>query len=204
MGRCDLPGPVIQIKPAFVKMANLDGVEAIDFFYQPLAERGTEDEEGMGREAEKRIAAPGAQAAKTGKGAQSLDLVRLDVEQHDIGAFQTHFCGRNERNTHARGIGKNLSSIENLIMECNRQRSEPERARPLQQLMSGIIEMIFRIVERVNMEVDFDPLLLVLDPADARHLGHSRRRLRASPEVVALRRSTGGETNLSLLAFLRS
>ena len=130
----------------------------------------------MRRKTKKRITAPRAELAERGESAQIFDFVRLNVQDDDICTFQPHLRGRDEQDSHRRGVGKNLRPIENLVMQRNGKRAETELARPLEQLMGRVVEPIFRILERVNMQIDLDPIfvlrlviVIVLDTAASLH-----------------------------------
>src|SRR2546423_9731956 len=144
-------GPSIQIEPSFVKMTNLNRVEAIDLPQQARAERGAEDEKRMRRKTKKRVAQLGAQSPKIGEGSHVLDVVRPNIEEHDIGPFQSHFRGRDEEDVHRGRVGKDARLIENFVMQGNREGAETKRARAFEQLMRGIIEVVLGILKRVNM-----------------------------------------------------
>ena len=112
----------------------------------------------MWRKTKKRLAAAGAELAQIGESAQIFDLVRPDVEQNHVRSLEPHLGRRDEQDSHRRGVGENFRPIEDLVVQGNRERAETEIAGSLKQLMGGIIEMIFRIVERVDMEIDLDPI----------------------------------------------
>ena len=112
----------------------------------------------MRRKTKKRLAATGAELAQIGESAQIFDLVRPDVQQDHVRSLEPHLGRLDEQNSHRRGVGENFRSIEDLVMQRNCERAETELAGPLEQLMRGIIEMIFRIVEGVDVEIDLDPV----------------------------------------------
>ena len=114
----------------------------------------------MRRETKKRFPAPRAQLPQIGESAQVLDLVRPDVEQHHIRALQPHLRRLDEQNSHRGGIGEHFRPIENLVVQGDRERAETELARALEELVGGVIEMILRVVEGVDMQIDLDPILL--------------------------------------------
>ena len=88
--------------------------------------------------------------------------------EHDhVRSFEPQFGGLDEQNSHRGGVGKNFRPIENLVVQSNRESAEAELARAFQQLMRGVIETIFRIVERVDVKIDFDPLRSVLVRGDS-------------------------------------
>lgn len=151
--------PAIEIEPALVKMTDLDRIEAINFPQEPLADRSAQNKKRVGREREERIAAPGAQLAQIVESAQLFDLVRLDIEEHDIGPLQPYLGRLDEENSHRRRLGKHFRSIEDLIVQSDGERAETELARPFQKLVRGIIEMVLRIVEGMDMEIELDPIL---------------------------------------------
>ena len=156
--RSDLAGAAIEVEQALVEVADLDRVEAIDFLKQPLPDRSAKKEKWMRRKTKKRLAATGSELAEIGESAQIFDLVRPNVQQDHVRSLEPHLGCLDEQNSHRRGVGENFRSIEDLVMQRNCERAETEVAGSLEQLMRGIIEMIFRIVERVDVEIDFDPV----------------------------------------------
>ena len=177
----DLAGAAIEVEEALVEMADLDRVEAIDLLEQPLADRSAEEEKWMRRKTKNRLTAARAELAQVGESAQIFDFVRPDIQEDHVRSLQPHLGGLDEQNSHGGSVGENLRSIENLVVQRNGERAETELARPLQQLMGGVIETIFRIVERVDMQIDLDPILvlllvivIVLAPAALLHLRHDR------------------------------
>ena len=168
--RSDLAGAAIEVEQALVEVADLDRVEAIDFLKQPLPDRSAKKEKWMRRKTKKRLAATGSELAEIVESAQIFDLVRPNVQQDHVRSLEPHLGCRDEQNSHRRGVGKNFRSIEDLVMQCNCERAETEVAGSLEQLMRGIIEMIFRIVECVDVEIDFDPVgfaLAIAAPSSA-------------------------------------
>ncbi len=116
----------------------------------------------------------GAELAQIGESAQIFDFVRPDVQQDHIRSLEPHLGRLDEQNSHRGGVGKNFRPIEDLVVQRNGERAETEIAGSLKQLMGGIIEMIFRIVERVDVEIDLDPIRRPRSPGPA-----SRRRIAA-------------------------
>src|SRR4029079_5812858 len=112
--------------------------------------------------------------------------------------FQTHFRCRKEQDSHFRRLRENFGLIENLVVQGNGEGAEAEIARALEQLMRSIVEVVLRIVESVNMEIDLDPFLfrsllllmivplLVLDLFSAGHLGTLNAVF--TPRLLLLRR----------------
>ena len=151
--------PAIEIEPALVKMADLDRIEAINFLEEPIADRSAQDKKRVGREREDRVAAAGSQLAQIVESAQIFDFVRLNIEKNDVGPFEPHLGRLDKENSHRGGIGKDLRPIENLIVEGDGKRPEAEFACAFQELVGGVIQMILRVVERVDMEIELDPIL---------------------------------------------
>ena len=79
--------------------------------------------------------------------------------QNYIRSFESHFRRGNQKNPHARRVGKNFRAIEDGIMKGNGEDPKTESDSTLQQLMGGIIERVLRIVEGVEVEIKFDPFL---------------------------------------------
>ena len=91
VGGSDLAGAAIEIEESLVEMADLDRIEAIDFLQQPFANRCTEDEKWVRRETKKRFPAASAELAQVGESTEMFDFVRLDIQEHNVRAFQSHF-----------------------------------------------------------------------------------------------------------------
>ncbi len=157
----DAPGAAVEIEKALVKMADLDRVEAIHFVQEARADRGSEIKKRMRRETKKRVSAAGAQLPQVGESAKVFDLVRLDIEQDNVGSFQSHFGGRNEDDAHGVGVGEDFRPVENFIVICNGERAKAELAGAFEKLMRRVIELILRIVEGVDVQIDLDPFLLL-------------------------------------------
>jgi hypothetical protein len=158
----DFAGAAIEVEPALVKMADLDRIEAIDLPEEPIADGSAEEKERMRRKAEKRIAAARPELAQIGKSAQIFDFVRRDIEEDDVGTFQPHLRRLKEKNAHGGGIGEDLWPVEHFLVQGDGERSETEIARSFEQLMRSVIEMILGIVESVDVEIDLDPIVLLL------------------------------------------
>src|SRR5438309_9595012 len=88
------------------------------------------------------------------------DFFGADIEDDDIRAAQSHLRCGNEQNPDCRGVGEDFRSIEDGIMQRDRKNAESKRACPLQQLMGGIINSVFGYIERVDVMIDFDPILM--------------------------------------------
>src|SRR6266705_6802686 len=116
---CDGFRPTIGIQPGGMKMAELDRIEAIDFFNQALANGSTEQIKWMRSKAENRLATSLTQISQIIKIAEAGDLFGRDVEQHRIRARQPHFRSRKKENTHRGGVSKNLGAVKHLVMERN-------------------------------------------------------------------------------------
>src|SRR5690242_1175916 len=116
----------------------------------------------MGRKTKERFATAPAQLAEIGESAQVFDLVRPNIEQDDIGPFESHLSCLNEENSHPLSGRENLRPIEYRVVQCDRERAEAEARGAFQQLASGIIEPILRVLEGVNVQIEFHPLSLLL------------------------------------------
>src|SRR5205085_12664845 len=148
----------------------------------PTADGSAEEKKRVGCKTKKRIAALRAKLAQIAKRVEVFHVVRLNIEQDDVGAFQPHFRRLKEENSHGRGVRKNLRPIEHLVVQGNGKRAKSEIARALEQLMRGVVEMILGVIQGVDVEIDLDPillrsglelvvllLLLVLDHFSSRH-----------------------------------
>ncbi len=216
MGGRDFSRAAVQVEPALVKMAELDGVEAIHFLEKPVADRRAEEKKRVWRKTEKGVAPLRTEPAQIGKSVQTFDFVRLDIEEHDIRAFQPHFRRLDEENSHRRGVSKDLRSIEYLFVQGDSERAETQLAGPFQELMRGVIEPILGIVERVDVQIDFDPILFLLgrtlDLSSYRHRltlnAGSAPRWQKIEEAIDFRRRGNGNDGVAerreAVAFLRS
>ena len=155
-----VPCAAIEIEEALVEMADLDRVKAVDLLQQSVADRGAEVEKRMRRETKKRIPAPGAQLPQIVKRAQVCDLVRPDIQEYHIRALEPHLGRLDEHDPHRRGVGEHFRPIENLFVQGDGEGTETKLPRALKQLVGGVIEVILRIVESVDMQIDLDPLLV--------------------------------------------
>ena len=112
----------------------------------------------MRRNRKKRLAPSDAQRSQIVKASERLDFVRRDVEQDNVRALQPHLGGRDNQDSHAGGIREDFRAIENGVVQRNREHAKAEVSRPLEELLRRVIEHIFRIVQRVNVEIDLDPI----------------------------------------------
>ena len=151
-------GAPVWIKPTSVEMTPFDRIEAIDLLEQAIADRPAQDIKWMRRKSKKRIAASGSQFPEIIKGAQTRDLVRSHIKKHYVSSLQSHFRRRDQQNSHRRGVGENFRPIKDVVVQSNGEHTKPELARSFQQLMGGIIDMVLRIIERVNVKIEFDPI----------------------------------------------
>src|SRR5262249_26632619 len=73
------------------------------------------------------------------------------------------YCdGLNKQNSQGRRIPEDVLSIKDFIVQRDRQNAKAKCARTREQLMGGIIHRVFWVIERVNVQIDFDPFLLVV------------------------------------------
>src|SRR5216683_4952750 len=156
--------PSVEIKPTFIKMAPLDGVEAIDFIDQTRTDRGAQNIKWVGSEGKKRGAARGSQPPQIVEIADATDLIARHVQDHHIRAFQFEFGGGDQEDAHLRGIGKNFRAIKNGVVQRNCQDSKAKHTCTLEQLMRRIVESVFGIIESMNVQIELDPFVRVLRP----------------------------------------
>ena len=156
--RRDLHCASIRIEKTTPKMTKLDCIEAIDSLDQLRSNRAPKDVKRMRCDGEKRLAPLLAQLLQIIQAPQRFDFARADVEQNDVGPLETNFSGGNDKNSHLGSIGKDFRTIEDSVMQSNSKDAKPERAGALEQFMRRIIERVFRIIERVDVEVDLDPI----------------------------------------------
>jgi len=55
-------------------------------------------------------------------------------------------------------------------VQGDRKNAEAKRLRALEQLVSGIIDDVFGIIERVNVQIDLDPIAIAIIFSQDRHL----------------------------------
>lgn len=140
----------------------------------------------MRRDREHRLAAACAQLFEVVKIPERCDVFRRDVEQNDIRAFEAHLRGGNEKNSHPGRIRENFRAIEERVVQCNREHAKAKRARPFEKLVRRVIEGVLRIVERMDMEIELDPIVIT----------HVEESLHRPFSILYL--------DFCLLAFLRS
>ena len=160
--RRDFHGASIRVEKRTPKVTKLDGIETIDSLDQPRSNRATEDVKRMRRDSEKRLAPAPAQLVQIVQAPERFYFACAYVEQNDVGALETNLGGGNEKNAHPGSIREDLRAIENGVVQSNSEDAKPERTGALEQLMRRVIERILRIVERVNVEVDLDPIDLLV------------------------------------------
>jgi hypothetical protein len=107
-----------------------------------------------------------------------------DIKDDHICAAQPHLRCGNEQNPDCRGVSEDFRSIKDGIMQRNRKNAKSKRARPLQQLMGGIINSVFGIIERMDVEIDFDPILM------SSHCRHTRKSSREFHRSIWKREAT--------------
>src|SRR5262245_32159615 len=138
--RAGLARPAVEIEPTFVEMADLDGVEAIDFLEKTSTDGGAKNEEWMRCKTKNLLTETCSQRSQIGKSAKAFNVCRPDIQKDNVCSLQPHLGCLDEQDPHRRGIGENFSSIKNLVVQCNGERAKAERACPFEQLMSGVIE----------------------------------------------------------------
>ena len=160
--RRDRGRAAVRVQEAFVKMTKLDRVEAIDFRNQTVADRSAEHVEWMRRDGEDRHPARGAQFSQIIEVFQLRNFLGGDIENDDVRALQPHFGGGKKQNSHGGRIGKDFRAIKNGIVQSDGENTKTERPGALEKLMRRIIDDVFRIVEGVNVQIEFDPIALFL------------------------------------------
>src|SRR5436190_19974640 len=88
------------------------------------------------------------------------DFFRADIEDDHIRATQPHLRSGNKQNAHCRGVSEHFLWIKDGVMQRDCKNAKSKRARPLQQLMGGIINRVFGIIKRVDVKIHFDPILM--------------------------------------------
>ena len=179
--RRDLHSASIRIEKTAPKMTKLDCIKAIDSLNQLRSNRATEDVKRMRCNGEKRLPPLSPQLLQIVQAPQRFDFARADIKQNNVGPLETNFRGGNEKNSHPGSIGKHFRAIEDSVVQSNSEDAKPERAGAFEQFMRRIIERVFRIFERVNVEIEFDPIVLFfvrklrhfLEFADGTHRSNS-------------------------------
>jgi len=149
----------VRIEEPFVKMTDLNRVKTIDFFQEPPPNRAAENIKWVSRYRKERISTPRAQLPQVIKTFEPRDFFSADIEDDDICATQPHLRRGNKQNVHCRCIGENFRSIEDAIMQRDRKNAKSKHARTLEQLMHGIINRVFGVVECVDVKIHLDPLV---------------------------------------------
>src|ERR1043166_4862469 len=93
----NLEGAPVRIKEAAPEMAELDRVEMIDVFQKSFADRAAENVKRMGRDRKERRSTVISQAGKIIQRAERGNLVRRDIQQNHVGAFETNLGSRNQK-----------------------------------------------------------------------------------------------------------
>src|SRR5690242_17634294 len=168
----DSDGAPVQIEEAFVKMTHFDRVETIDLVQQPPSDRPSQNKKWMRRNREHRSSPTRAKLPKIFKILERGHFCGGHVQQNYIGALQPYFSGGNEQNSHARGIGEHFGAIEHRVVQSDCENAEAELFGALQKLVRRVIDDVFRIIERMNMKIDLDPIGF----ARAHALTHARNR----------------------------
>ena len=114
----------------------------------------------MRRNDENRAATSRSQFPQIIKILQPGNLFASHIEHKDMGAAQAHLCRGNKENAHCCRIGEHFLSIEDRVMQRDRENAKSESARAFQQFVRGIIDRVFRIIQRMDMKIDFDPFLV--------------------------------------------
>ena len=152
----------VRIEPASVKMAPLDPVEAIDLVNKARADRTAQNVKRMRRENENRCAAFGAQLTQIIEIPEPRDFIRRHIEDYNVCSFQANFRRRNQQDSHFPGIRENFGPIEDGIMQGDGEHVKSQHARAFEQLMRGVIDLVLGIVQGVDVQIEFDPVLLVI------------------------------------------
>src|SRR5205085_6457685 len=109
-------GAPIRIKETRPEMAELYRIETMDSLYQLFAHRTAQHIEWVRRDREHRLAAARAQSFEIVKIPERFDVLRRDIEQNNIRAFEPHFRGGDEENSHASRICENFRAIEDRVV----------------------------------------------------------------------------------------
>src|SRR6267142_354215 len=112
----------------------------------------------MRRDREDRVAAATAQLSQIIEIFELRNFLGANVEHDHISALQTNFRRRNEQNPHGGGVRENFRAIKNSIVQRDGENAKAEESRALEQLMRGIIDNVFGIVERVKVQIELDPI----------------------------------------------
>src|SRR5438309_9062112 len=115
----------------------------------------------MRRDREDRVAAATAQFSQIIEILELRNFLSADVENDYIGVLQTNFRRRNEQNPHAGGVREDFCAIKDSVVQRDGENAKAEESRPFEQLMRGIIDNVFGIVERVQVQIEFDPIALI-------------------------------------------
>ena len=150
-------GAPIRIKETRPEMAELYRIETMDSLYQLFAHRTAQHIEWVRRDREHRLAAARAQLFEIVKIPERFDVLRRDIEQNNIRAFEPHFRRRNQQNSHPGGVSENFGPIEDSIVQRDREDAKPEGNRALEQFVRGIVEGVLRVLQGMDMQIELDP-----------------------------------------------
>ncbi len=141
-------------------MAELDGVETIFFREQTPTDRAAEHIKRMRRDGEQGLAASGPKSTHILKGLQTGGFLAAYIKKDNVRPFDPHLSGGNQQNSHGRRVSENFRTIEDRIMQGDCQDAEPELARPLEKLMGRVIDDVLGVIQRVDVQIHFDPVVL--------------------------------------------
>ena len=71
--------------------------------------------------------------------------------------MQAHLGSWDKQNPHGCRVGEYFPSIKDRIMQRDGKDAKTECLGTFQQLMRGVIDGVFGIIKRVNVQIDFDP-----------------------------------------------
>lgn len=114
----------------------------------------------MRSDGENRIAATFTQLAKIIEAFESSDFCAGYIQHDYISTLEPYFCCGDEQNSHRRGVREHLLSIKHGIVKSDGEDTEAQRLGALEQLVRGIIDHILRIIERMDVKIDFHPIRL--------------------------------------------
>src|SRR5438045_5480000 len=148
----------VWVKQSLVKMTELDRIEAIDFLEKTFTDRTAKHIERMRRKGEYRQSTASAKLPDVLECFQACYFGRAHVQQNYVRAFQPHFGGRYQQNSHRRRIREHFGAFEHCVMQRDGENAEAELFRAFEQFVRRIIDHVLRIVECMDVQINFDPV----------------------------------------------
>ena len=181
----------VRVEDRDVEVAKLDGVETVQATLDARADGPAELIKGVRREDQERIAARRAQPPHVVKGLDAGRFPRRQIEEDRVRPLDAQFGGGNQKNAEFAGAGEGSFVVEHLVVERDRQNVVPERGGAFEEFERGVIDLVQRVLGRVEVQVGFDPRQRVVERMSG-HGGyltgtkgkHATGKAAAGPEIT--------------------